>query len=129
MSRLFSDINEIDFELTSLPQQRLPKSVLMVSPDHFQVEYVINPHMEDHVGSVDTDAARAQWDTLRQAYESLELDVSVLQGAPGFPDMYLNESEAIISARLASYFELLGPMGSEKIRMSFDALSFIMNEQ
>lgn len=68
----------------SLPR---PGRVLMVAPDHFRVDYVINPHMEGHVGSVDPERARAQWDALRATYEQLGFPVSVLDGQPDLPDM------------------------------------------
>jgi len=59
----------------------------MVTPDHFRVEYVINPHMEGHIGTVDRPLAREQWDALRATYERLGVDVAVLAGGVGLPDM------------------------------------------
>ena len=59
----------------------------MVTPDHFQVEYVINPHMEGQVGSVDPIRAGEQWGGVKTAYQSLGIDVEVIDGAAGFPDL------------------------------------------
>ena len=64
-----------------------PTRVLMTTPDHFKVAYVINPHMAGNVGTVDVDAARAQWDALRETYERLGVPVSVVDGAESQPDM------------------------------------------
>ena len=64
-----------------------PARVLMTTPDHFRVDYVINPHLEGHIGTVDSDRARQQWDALRAAYERLGFGVSTVDGAEGQPDM------------------------------------------
>lgn len=65
----------------------VPGRVLLTTPDHFQVQYVINPHMEGHLGSVDPERAAAQWQDLRAAYATLGMDVHTLDGQPGLPDM------------------------------------------
>ncbi|MDT0630470.1 arginine deiminase-related protein [Rubrivirga sp. S365] len=75
------------FEVSALPAIPRPGRVLLTTPDHFEVAYVINPHMAGNVGDVDRDRARHQWERLRDAYVRLGLDVSVLDGAAGLPDM------------------------------------------
>ncbi|WP_412067468.1 dimethylarginine dimethylaminohydrolase family protein [Rubrivirga sp. IMCC43871] len=70
----------------ALPSIPLPGRVLMTTPDHFRVEYVINPHMAGNVGDVDVDAARRQWEALRDAYDQLGVEVVELAGAAGLPD-------------------------------------------
>lgn len=75
------------FDVASLPAIRQPDRVLMTTPDHFDVEYVINPHMAGNVGAVDKARARAQWEELRDTYERLDLTVSTVAGAEGQPDM------------------------------------------
>ena len=75
------------FSLDDLPAIPRPGRVLMTSPDHFRVEYVINPHMAGHVGDVDPERARRQWDALKEAYERLGVEVTVMAGVPGLPDM------------------------------------------
>ena len=74
-------------DVEALPPIPRPGRVLMTSPDHFDVAYVINPHMQGNVGDVDTDRARAQWDTLRDTYDRLGVEVAVLAGVPDLPDM------------------------------------------
>lgn len=59
----------------------------MATPDHFEIRYVINPHMAGNVGSVDTKRARQQWDALKEAFESSGVPVDVVEGMPGQPDM------------------------------------------
>jgi len=73
--------------LDALPQIPRPNRVLMTTPAHFRVAYVINPHMEGNIGAVDRDEARAQWERLRETYGRLGVDVSVIEGQPGLPDM------------------------------------------
>ncbi|HYE96303.1 MAG TPA: arginine deiminase-related protein [Rubricoccaceae bacterium] len=75
------------YDLDALPPLPRPTRVLMTTPEHFQVHYVINPHMEGHLGEVDVDRARAQWDALRAAYEGVGVEVHTVPGQPGLPDM------------------------------------------
>ena len=73
--------------LDAYPPLPRPTRVLMTTPDHFRVAYVINPHMEGNIGSVDPARARAQWEALKAAYERLAVPVSTVDGAAGQPDM------------------------------------------
>ena len=75
------------FEVSALPAIPRPGRVLLTTPDHYEVAYVINPHMEGNVGDVDPGRARHQWDGLRAAYERLGVEVHVVEGRPGLPDM------------------------------------------
>ena len=75
------------FQIDALPAIERPGRVLLTTPDHFRVEYVINPHMAGNVGDVDPARARAQWDALKAAYERLGMGVSVVAGVPDLPDM------------------------------------------
>ncbi len=65
----------------------LPGHILMVEPTYFQVEYVINEHMKGHIGTVDPPRARTQWEALASAYRDLGLEVHVLSGVEGLPDL------------------------------------------
>ena len=77
----------VDFTLADLPAMPRAGRLLMTTPDHFEVAYVINPHMEGNLGTVDAARARAQWQALRSAYEHLGVDVQAVPGAPALPDM------------------------------------------
>lgn len=75
------------FDIASLPGIPLAGRVLMTTPAHFKVEYVINPHMEGNIGAVDKERAQIQWEALRDTYKSLGVEVAVVNGAAGLPDM------------------------------------------
>jgi N-dimethylarginine dimethylaminohydrolase len=62
------------------------KQYLMCAPDHFAVEYAINPWM-DPDQPVDTALARRQWEGLRQTLVGLGHTVHTLAPVPGLPDM------------------------------------------
>ncbi|MGH3498683.1 MAG: dimethylarginine dimethylaminohydrolase family protein [Nocardioidaceae bacterium] len=57
-----------------------------VSPDHFRVDYRINPFM-DLADQPDPLRAREQWDSLLHTLESLGARVDVLHQRPDAPDM------------------------------------------
>ncbi len=83
----YRSVNDINFEISDLPRVPSPGRVLMTSPDHFEVRYVINPHMAGHIGTVDVTEAAGQWESLKSTYEGLGLDVQTVPGQPGLPDM------------------------------------------
>ena len=61
-----------------------PTRVLMADPEHFEVAYVINPHMAGNVGAVDGALARQQWLGVKLAYEACGYEVQRLAaGRPG----------------------------------------------
>jgi N-dimethylarginine dimethylaminohydrolase len=75
------------FDVATLPAIPRPGRVLLTTPAHFRVEYVINPHMEGNIGTVDPERARAQWEAVRAAYERVGFEAHVVEGAEGLPDM------------------------------------------
>lgn len=84
---IYHSLSEIDFSLDSLPVLPSPNQVLLTTPAHFDVQYVINPHMKGNEGSIDRVIARNQWDTLLSAYESLDILTHVLEGGKDLCDM------------------------------------------
>lgn len=60
--------------------------ILMCPPDHFDVDYVINPWMEGNVDAASPERARAQWRTLRDTIAAIA-EVVELAPAKGLPDM------------------------------------------
>jgi len=58
----------------------------MCPPDHFAVEYAINPWM-DTAAAVDAALALRQWHLLRETLTGLGHAVHVLDPQPGLPDM------------------------------------------
>lgn len=59
---------------------------LMCPPEHFGVEYTINPWM-DPQQPVDAELALKQWQCLRETLTGLGHEVHVLPPRPGLPDM------------------------------------------
>jgi N-dimethylarginine dimethylaminohydrolase len=58
----------------------------MCPPEHFAVEYAINPWMDTSV-PVDAELARKQWHLLRDTLADLGHAVLLLDAQPGLPDM------------------------------------------
>ena len=79
--------SELNFSLQDLEPMQTPGRVLMVRPTYFDIEYVINPHMVGNIGQVDKDQAMKEWEALENAYCEIGLDVPVLEGVEGYPDM------------------------------------------
>lgn len=100
MNKIFTSADQIDFAISDLPAMPVPKRVLMVKPTYFDVEYVINPHMKDYVGRVDKMQAENEWKHLADGFRELGLDVRILDGEKGMPDMVFcaNQSLPFIDA-------------------------------
>jgi N-dimethylarginine dimethylaminohydrolase len=67
----------------------------MCPPEHFGVEYAINPWM-DTATPVDPELAVKQWDRLRETLVSLGHTVHVLTPEPGLPDMVYAANGAFV---------------------------------
>ena len=81
--------------LEGLPAIPRPNRVLLTTPDYFQVEYQINPHMAGNVGDVDETQARQQWKAVKAAYAGLGMQVSVIEGVEGLPDMVFCANQSL----------------------------------
>jgi N-dimethylarginine dimethylaminohydrolase len=77
----------LDVQLKDLPVLPPPNRVVLTTPTHFDVEYVINPHMSENVGAVRKEVAWQQWKAVRAAYTALDRKPVVVNGQPGLPDM------------------------------------------
>ena len=93
--RLYRTLAEIDFRLDDLPALPRPARVLMAKPDYFDVSYVINPHMQGNVGTVDSSVAADQWRTLRRAYESLSIPADTVRAVEGLPDLVFAANQTL----------------------------------
>jgi lysine-ketoglutarate reductase/saccharopine dehydrogenase-like protein (TIGR00300 family) len=60
--------------------------ILVCPPEHFGVDYVINPWMEGQLGRVDRPLARAQWNDLVEAIAH-HAEVEQVEPVAGSPDM------------------------------------------
>ena len=91
--RVITRASELDFAFSELATRPLEVRVLMADPAHFDVMYVINPHMAGNVGNVDRALAQTQWRSVRDAYASLGFPVSVIDGVDGLPDLVFMANE------------------------------------
>jgi N-dimethylarginine dimethylaminohydrolase len=69
-------------------QERMPRNrtYLICPPEHFAVEYAINPWMDTST-PIDTELALKQWERLRETLVGLGHTVHVLTPERGLPDM------------------------------------------
>jgi len=95
MATIITSIDDLDFNITDVAEMQQPGSVLMVTPDYFSVEYVINPHMKNQVGMVDKVNARRQWETIYQSFERLGYNTLCIQGAKDLPDMVFSANQSL----------------------------------
>lgn len=95
MAKVITSPKELDFDLSALEDMPIPEKVMLVKPTYFTVEYVINPHMEGHIGDVDKLAAQNEWEHLRSAYAELGLYVHVVDGERGYPDMVFCANQSL----------------------------------
>ena len=76
------------------------QTILMCPPDHYGVDYVINPWMQDQLGRTDRALARRQWDGLRQLL-SVGADIALVEAQPGLPDMVFTANAGMVRGKLA----------------------------
>ncbi len=70
------------------------KRVLVCRPNNFNVDYVINPHMQPY--SVDSDKALKQWESLVAILKSLNIKVDIIEQRPEVPDMVFATDQGIV---------------------------------
>ena len=71
-------------------------AILMCPPDHFGVEYEINPWMHVQV-AVDRAAALEQWDALHRTYDEMGVDIELATPHRGLPDMVFTANAAVLA--------------------------------
>lgn len=84
---VYTSVDDLDFRFDELPPLPRPNRVVLTTPTHFDVEYVINPHMSDNVGTVEKEVAFQQWKAIRATYTALDVSPLILNGQAGLPDM------------------------------------------
>src|SRR5690606_10886188 len=79
--------------------------ILMCPPDYFRVEYVINPWMAGHEGSLDISLAKKQWQTLRDTLAE-HADIVTIDPQPDLPDMVFTANAGVVygNKAIASHF-------------------------
>lgn len=74
--------------------------ILMCPPDHFRVDYVINPWMEGQPGDVDRQLAADQWRCLRDDIARYA-EVVEMPPAPDLPDMVFTANAGVVLGDVA----------------------------
>ncbi|MGL6076595.1 MAG: dimethylarginine dimethylaminohydrolase family protein [Fimbriiglobus sp.] len=69
--------------------------ILMCPPDHYGIEYEINPWMNRSLGAVRALAHR-QWQTLHDALKSLNVQIEILTPQPGLPDLVFTANAGLM---------------------------------
>lgn len=79
--------------------------LLMCAPDHFGVDYVINPWMENQIGRTHMTRAKEQWENLRR-HIALAIPLELIAPVAGLPDMVFtaNAGLAIGSKAIVTRF-------------------------
>jgi N-dimethylarginine dimethylaminohydrolase len=79
--------------------------ILMCPPEHFTVDYVINPWMAGNEDSMSLDKARQQWQTLRETVSEIA-EVVTLAPDPKLPDMVFTANAGVVygDKAIASHF-------------------------
>ncbi|WP_433792756.1 dimethylargininase [Actinoplanes sp. CA-252034] len=116
--------------------ERLPRNrtYLMCPPQHFTVEYAINPWMDTTV-AVDSGLALKQWDHLRTTLLGLGHVVHVLDPEPGLPDMVYSANGAfsvdgtVYGARFKYPQRSAEALAHQAFYMAADSWRFVAPEQ
>jgi N-dimethylarginine dimethylaminohydrolase len=92
---VITKLAQLNVNLNELESMPLPAGALMVTPEHFTVEYVINPHMEGHIGTVDRAKAMQEWKQVRDAFVRCGISIHEIQGQVGLPDMVFCANQSL----------------------------------
>ncbi|MDX1637545.1 MAG: arginine deiminase-related protein [Balneolaceae bacterium] len=95
MAKVLSSAEQVDFSIYDLPTMPLPRRVLMVEPTYFSVDYVINPHMAENVGTVNKMEASNQWQVIADRFEQIGLPVETVKGEEDLPDMVFCANQSL----------------------------------
>ena len=71
----------------------------MCPPDHFGIEYEINPWMNVRVGS-DAERSRRQWTALFETLQELGVVVELIEPVPGLPDLVFTANAGLVYRNL-----------------------------
>lgn len=80
-------------EVTKVNPKKV-KRALLCKPTNFNVDYVINPHMQPY--SVDEKLALKQWDAIVDTLKSIGVTVEVIDQQPDVPDMVFAVDQGIV---------------------------------
>ena len=92
---VITSLKNLNFRPDEVQPMPWPTEIFMVRPSHFAIEYVINPHMEGNIGSVDKARAMGEWETLVRIYKECGLNVHEIDGEVGLPDMVFCANQSL----------------------------------
>jgi lysine-ketoglutarate reductase/saccharopine dehydrogenase-like protein (TIGR00300 family) len=72
-----------------------PIRILMCAPDHYDVDYVINPWMEGNIHKSSREMAVEQWSKLNFVLKEIA-QVDLVQGQQGVPDMVFTANAGLV---------------------------------
>ncbi|NJN22196.1 MAG: fused N-dimethylarginine dimethylaminohydrolase/saccharopine dehydrogenase domain-containing protein, partial [Leptolyngbya sp. RL_3_1] len=72
-----------------------PVRILMCAPEHYDVDYVINPWMEGNIHRSSRDRAQDQWEQLYHVLKDLAT-VDLVEPQPGWPDMVFTANAGLV---------------------------------
>ncbi len=105
-------------------------AILMCRPEHFGIEYEINPWMHVAV-EVDHDRAVEQWEAVHSTYGQLGESIALATPVAGLPDMVFTANAAVLWRRRAvlSRFHHAERAGEEvHWRAALEGLGFVVHE-
>ena len=105
-------------------------AILMCPPEHFGIEYEINPWMHVAV-EVDHEQAVEQWDALHRVYGELGEPIVLTAPQAGLPDMVFTANAAVVWRRRAvlSRFHHAERAGEERHwRGALEELGFVVHD-
>jgi lysine-ketoglutarate reductase/saccharopine dehydrogenase-like protein (TIGR00300 family) len=72
-----------------------PVRILMCAPNHYDVDYVINPWMEGNIHRSSRELAQAQWNKLYEVLKNYAA-VDLVEPQPGWPDMVFAANAGLV---------------------------------
>ena len=104
--------------------------ILMCSPDHYGVSYVINPWMEGQVDKAEQPVAMTQWLGLHEILKDMA-DVELVEPQAGLPDMVFTANAGLVLGKTVVLSNFLHPerQGEEPhFRKWFEDQGFTVKE-
>jgi N-dimethylarginine dimethylaminohydrolase len=78
-----------------LAPRAVPTKILMCRPSYFEVKDAKNEFMSTNIGGVDKLKAQAQWDGLKQAFESCGFEVKLIEPGKDLEDMVFTANQVL----------------------------------
>ncbi|MGH6838108.1 MAG: dimethylarginine dimethylaminohydrolase family protein [Methylocella sp.] len=97
----------------AVPNSR--QKILMCAPDHFGVNYVINPWMLGNRGRINHALSVRQWNNLKDAVAA-HAEITLIEPQPDLPDMVFTANAGMVLGKLAvaSRFRYRARQGEER---------------